>query len=243
MPNWCHTNIYFYGEESIVFDFYKKLNKWINAEESICENCFGVSWLGNIIGYTFGKNFVKEREYDTNLRFRGWIRSLDEPENFSVKKDTWFFTATMESAWYPHMKMWYLVIEKLYGKNANIHIAYHAKEPGMRLYCILDQDHIIYKTEKVYHIDAWDINDKSGLKKCSCEYEEDELIEIIKEFFNINCTENMLDDIDKLNETIREIIKESGQSENDCGFYIKKYKIVKTGNFNYYGGKVTLSNV
>ena len=243
MPNWCHTNIYFYGEESIVLDFYKKLNKWINAEESICENCFGVSWLGNILGYTFGENFVKEREYDTSLKFRGWIESLDKPENFSVKRGTWFFTATMESAWCPHMKMWYLVIEKLYGKNANIHIAYHAKEPGMRLYCIFDPDHIIYKTEKVYHIDAWDINDKSGLKKYSCEYEEDELIELIKELFGINCTDNMLDDIDKLNKTIREIIKESGQSENNCEFYINKYKIVKTGNFNYYGGKVTLSNL
>lgn len=233
MTNWCHTNIYFYGEESIVLDFYKKLNKWINAEESLCENHFGVSWLGNILGYIFGKNFVKEHEYDTNLKFRGWIESLDEPENFSVKKDTWFFTATMESAWYPHIKMWYLVIEKLYGKNANIHIAYHAKEPGMGLYCIFDPDHIIYKTEKVYHIDVWDINNKSGLKRYSCEYEEDELIELIKELFGINCTDNMLDDIDKINKTIREIIKESGQSENDCEFYINKYKIVKTGDFNY----------
>ena len=53
----------------------------------------------------------------------------------------------------------------------------------------------------------------------------------------------MLDDIDKLNKTIREIIKESGQSENNCEFYINKYKIVKTRNFNYYGGKVTLSNL
>lgn len=156
MPNWCYTSMYFYGEESIVFDFYNKLNKWINAEESLCKSDFGVSWLGNILGYTFGKDFVEEHKYDTNLSFRGLIQFLDEPEKFSAKKDIWFFNAYVMSAWCPLIKMWYLVIEKLYGKNANINIAYTAEESGMGVYCICDPDHIIYDTENVYRVDAWD---------------------------------------------------------------------------------------
>lgn len=228
MSNWCCTNMYFYGDESIILDFHKKLTKWINAEESICENSFGISWLGNILGYTFGKDFVKEHAHDTNLDFRGWVQFLDTPEKFGTKKekDVWLFNVTMESAWCPHMKMWYLVIEKLYGKDANIHIAYSAEETGMGLYCLCDPDHIIYDTEKVYRVDAWDINRKFGLEECFCEYEEDELIKAIKDFFDISCTKDMLDDADKLNKMIQDIIKESGQSENDCGFYVKKYEIV-----------------
>lgn len=233
MSNWCCTNMYFYGEESIIFDFHKKLTKWINAKESICENGFGVSWLGNILGYTFGKDFVKEHAYDTNLDFRGWVQFLDAPEKYGTKKekDTWLFNVTMESAWCPHIKMWYLVIEKLYGKDANIHIAYSAEETGMGLYCLYDPDHIIYGTEKVYRVDAWDMKDRFGLEECFCEYEEDELIEAIKDFFDIDCTEDMLNDTDKLNETIQEIIKESGQSEDDCGFYVYKYDIAKKEDY------------
>lgn len=231
MTNWCHTSIYFYGEESIVFDFYEKINTWINAEESIYKNGFGVSWLGNILGHTFGKDFVKEHEYDTNLGFRGLIQFLDEPEKFSVEKDIWFFNAYVASAWCPLMKMWYLVIEKLYGKNANIHIAYTAEESGMGVYCICDPDHIIHDTENVYHIDAWDTNYRFGLEECFCEYEEDELIEVIKDFFDISCTKDMLDDTDKLNEMIQDVIKESGQPKGDCGFYVCKYRIAKKEDY------------
>ena len=32
-------------------------------------------------------------------------------------------------------------------------------------------------------------------------------------------------DADKLNEMIQDVIKKSGQSEDDCGFYIYKYDI------------------
>ena len=231
MPNWCYTSIYFYGEESIIFDFHKKLNTWLNAEESICENGFGISWLGNILGYTFGKDFVEEHVHDTNLSFRGWVDFLDEPESCSVKKDMWLFNVTMESAWCPHMKMWYLVIEKLYGKNADIHIAYSAEELGCALYCVCDPDHIIYDTEKIYHVDTWDINNRFGLEECFSEYEEDELIGVIKDLFDISCTMDMFDDIDELNETIKEAIKESGQSEYDCGFYIRKYEIAKKEDY------------
>ena len=224
MPNWCNTNMYFYGEESIILDFHKKLTKWINADESICENGFGVSWLGNILGYTFGKDFVKEHEYDDNINFRGWVEFLDTPEKHK-EKDVWLFNVTMKSAWYPHITMWYLVIEKLYGKNANINIAYSAEETGMRLYCLYDPDHIIYDTENVYRVDAWDAKCRFGLEECLCEYEEGELIEVIKDFFNISCTKDMLNDTDKLNEMIQDIIKKSGQSEDDCGFYVYKYDI------------------
>ena len=56
-------------------------------------------------------------------------------------------------------------------------------------------------------------------------YEEEELIELIKDFFDISCTKDMLDDTDKLNEMIQDVIKKSGQSEDDCGFYVYKYDI------------------
>ena len=175
-------------------------------------------------GYTFGKDFVKEHEYDDNINFRGWVEFLDTPEKHK-EKDVWLFNVTMKSAWYPHITMWYLVIEKLYGKHANINIAYSAEETGMRLYCLCDPDHIIYDTENVYHVDAWDAKCRFGLEECLCEYEEGELIEVIKDFFDISCTKDMLDDTDKLNEMIQDIIKKSGQSEDDCGFYVYKYDI------------------
>lgn len=230
MPNWCATNIFFYGNEELIKDFHRKLTKWLSADKSIYKNSFGVGWLGNVLAYTFGNDFVKENISNDNLRFRGLVEYMDEEISHCKlevgSKDVCFFRVDTESAWCPHMKMWYLIIEKLYGKNADISIAYVSDEPGIGVYCICDPDHIIYDTEKVYRVDAWDINCKFGLEECFCEYGEDELIKAIKDFFDISCTKDMLDDADKLNEMIQDVIKESGQSENDCGFYVKKYEIV-----------------
>lgn len=233
MPNWCTTRLHFYGEETIVVDFYEKLTGWFNAKESIYEykNNFGIQWLGNILAYTFGKAFVKEHEHDTDLNFRGWIQDIDTFAEYNAEKKVWLFTATMESAWCPHMRMWYLILEKLYGKDADIHISYISDEPNMGSYFIHDPDHIIYKSENIYHVEAWDMNDRFGLEECDCEYEKKDLIEVLKDFFDIECTEDMLDDTDKLNEMIQEVIKESGQPKGDCGFYVCKYRIAKKEDY------------
>lgn len=231
MSNWCNTSMYFYGEESIVTDLHKKVTKWLNAKELIYKSDFGIPWLGNVLAYTFGKDFVKEHEYDANLNFRGWIQDLDSIIEYDTEKKVWLFTIGMESSWYPHLKMWYLVLEKLYGKNADIHIAYMSDEPGMRSYHMYDPDHIIYDTEKIYHVDAWDANYKFGFEECVSEYEEEELIATIKDFFNITCTGDMLDDLDNLNEMIQKAIKDSGESDDDCGFYISKYKVAKKEDY------------
>lgn len=231
MPNWCTTRLHFYGEESIVTDFYEKLSDWINAKESIYESDFGIKWLGNILAYTFGKAFVTVHKHDTNLNFRGWLQDIDTFAEYDTEKKVWLFTATMESAWCPHMRMWYLVLEKLYGKDADIHIAYVSDEPNMGSYFIHDPDHIIYKSENVYHVDAWDLIDRFGLEECDCDYEEDELTEALRDFFGINCTKEMLNSIGRLNEIIQEAIEDSGLTDYDCGFHIKKYEITKKGDY------------
>ena len=49
MPNWCFTSYVVTGEEKEVCDLYEKMLSLEEREESLVENGFGKSWLGNLV--------------------------------------------------------------------------------------------------------------------------------------------------------------------------------------------------
>lgn len=118
MPNWCITNITIKHENVNTFE--KLLDDW--TAKNYCENEFGLSWLGNILGNS-GVDFMDEETEKFSVRCRGRICEyyVDGSE----------LLITTETAWDPMLKMWYKIIDH-YLPGAEL--IYTAEEPGMGVY-------------------------------------------------------------------------------------------------------------
>ena len=49
MPNWCFTSFVVRVEDKEVCDLYEKMRSLEQREESLVENGFGKTWVGNLV--------------------------------------------------------------------------------------------------------------------------------------------------------------------------------------------------
>lgn len=131
MPNWCYTDINFYGSKKDISDFFNRIDEYISKNFRTTD--FGTNWLGNILcGFGLGD---KIDDPETKLRCRGsleFISDLDiEDENAAS------FSITTSTAWGPMIKMWHAIIEKHYANRIELH--WIAEEPNTYLYLTDDK--------------------------------------------------------------------------------------------------------
>lgn len=217
MPNWCSTNMIFYGKNrGLVEDFRNNIRSWISVDGY--PNSFGKEWLGNILYHVFGKEFVEKTTYSGYLAYRGQISWLDDYEiSYDKHLGYYYFYLDTETAWVPHLKMWKLVLNKLY-PNGEIKYAYSAQEPGCNVNmlwdpdCIMrfypDQKYIInsYCNDEIKYGSIYDLNGEIINSKTA--------INIVKELFNIDCSK-YIDDIDRVNEEISAYLEKKADNKDD----------------------------
>lgn len=131
MPNWCYTDINFYGSEKNISDFFNRVNEYTSKNFRATD--FGTNWLGNILcGFDLGDRIDTT---ENKLRCRGsleFISGLDiEDENAAS------FSITTSTAWGPMIKMWHAIIEKHYANRIEMH--WIAEEQGSLLYLTDDK--------------------------------------------------------------------------------------------------------
>lgn len=230
MPNWCSTNIAFYGNAEIIKDFNEKLTKW-TKEEPLYGSDFGSVWLGNILAHTFGIDFVDSTLNNRDLKYRGYITYVDDDlydviGNYGITGKKYFSVYT-DTAWAPMIKMWRLIINKLYGKWADIHIAYMANEEGCELNWIWDPEHIIADSQLLYHLSVYnedDIEQLDNIEIVDCT--ADVLIGLLEELFSIKCNDTkLLSDLKSVNDEIELWMEKKGFY--DSSFIISAYEIIK----------------
>lgn len=102
MPNWCLNRINIICKDNeVLTELKNKIEFWTSF--NYCENGFGLDWLGNIVG---NSGLDNNENGDFSIRCRGRIIYLEQFNN-ELNIDT-------ETAWSPHVKMWKLLVDKLY---------------------------------------------------------------------------------------------------------------------------------
>ena len=150
MPNWCDTEYRFYGKTGDIKAFHSKLTKWTSKD--YCENCYGNSWLGNILigaGFDMELNEDGRIPYWEHIGCRGLITGLSDIS--ILENDTAEFTAVTESAWCATPVLWVAVIQKF---SWDITFDFLEVEPGMGIYCRYFGDGRM-ESEPEYYADAW----------------------------------------------------------------------------------------
>ena len=110
MPNWCFSSYVATGDEKEVCDLYEKMRSLEEREESLVENGFGKTWLGNLVTlldgdwntiYCRGEWSELEKDDDNSaLRFNAWSAwgDPDEVIDFLQKH-------------YPHLEFYFIAEE------------------------------------------------------------------------------------------------------------------------------------
>lgn len=125
MPNWCYTQIKI--EDKNVETFKKKIEEW--TSHNYCENDFGNTWLGNVVGNS-GIDNRDSREF--SISCRGSIMSMEQTNDNTLIIHT-------ETAWSPALKMWRVLLEN-YLPGASL--TFVAEECGMELYVTNDPSYV-----------------------------------------------------------------------------------------------------
>lgn len=120
MPNWCFTSYVVTGEEKEVCDLYEKMLSLEEREESLVENGFGKTWLGNLVTLLGG-------DWNTIYCRGDWSNLEKDDDNGALRFDT-------ETAWSEPCQ----VINFLRGKYPNLEFYFLAEEPGMEYYVTND---------------------------------------------------------------------------------------------------------
>lgn len=125
MPNWCYTQIKI--KDKNVETFYKKIEEW--TSHNYCENGFGNTWLGNIVGNSGIDNMDSG---DFSVSCRGSITDM-----FMENEDT--LAICTETAWSPALRMWRILLNK-YLPDATL--TFIAEESSMGLYITNDPSYV-----------------------------------------------------------------------------------------------------
>ena len=85
MPNWCFSSYVATGDAKEVCDLYEKMRSLEEREESLVENGFGKSWLGNLVTLLGG-------DWNTIYCRGDWSDLTKDDDNGALRFDT-------ETAW------------------------------------------------------------------------------------------------------------------------------------------------
>lgn len=167
MPNWCSTNVYFYGKHKDLTAFAERINKTFSNKERVNYN-----WLG----YLLQDLDIK----DDNISCRGWVQWDDISDFLSGKQE--YFSMDIEDAWAPHIEVFRKMIEVM-GLKDEVTFLYSAEEPGCELYITNDDRGIIFGG---YIMRIYTDSGYSGKLIEYCEYPEceTELIATYNELFH-----------------------------------------------------------
>lgn len=170
MPNWCYTYITINcRDQKSAETMHENIKEWMSS--NYCENDFGNTWLGNIIGNS-GIDSINENGI-FSLRCRGAITYLDQD-------DEQIFIIT-ETAWKPMLRMWSILCDTYLGKeqyeliySTNLNGEYFSNDPidfNSYFYDVINQSE---DSDKVLLI-------LDHYKKKSCEYlSENEITQFLK---------------------------------------------------------------
>ena len=120
MPNWCFTSYVVTGDEKEVCDLYEKMRSLEEREESLVENGFGKTWLGNLVTLLGG-------DWNTIYCRGDWSDLTKDDDNGALRFDT-------ETAWCDADE----TIAFLQEKYPNLEFYFIAEEPGMGYYATND---------------------------------------------------------------------------------------------------------
>lgn len=157
MPNWCFSSYVATGDAKEVCDLYEKMRSLEEREESLVENGFGKTWLGNLVTLLGG-------DWNTIYCRGSWYDLEKDDDNGALR----FYA---ESAWSEPCQ----VINFLRGKYPNLEFYFIAEEPGMEYYVTNDADGE-YFPERYYFSEADDPEPYN--------YEEDELDDFLRDVGN-----------------------------------------------------------
>lgn len=206
MPNWCSTDIMFYGEQKQVQALLQTLEAIRNNPQG-GKSDFGNGWLGHI---------VKHFDLNPEIRHRGSIIDIYEHSDDA-------FMVTCEDAWAPMVELWRAVIEHFPEVSFDI----RAEEPGCGLYLNTDTSGVYFPDRFLVELDydyalneeikqiaeAWPI--RPGDREF---YEnEKDLLDDMSRFFDMH-----VEDMEVLNREI-EIFNETYE-EKGLALYLRIYE-------------------
>lgn len=120
MPNWCNTSYVVTGDENEVCDLYEKMRSLEEREESLVENGFGKTWLGNLVTLLGG-------DWNTIYCRGDWSDLVKDDDNGALRFDT-------VTAWCDADE----TIAFLQEKYPNLEFYFISEEPGMGYYATND---------------------------------------------------------------------------------------------------------
>lgn len=122
MPNWCFSSYVVTGDEKEVRDLYEKMKSLEDRKESLVENGFGKSWLGNLVTL-LGGDWKK-------IYCRGEWSDLDkDDDDGALRFDT-------DTAWSEPDE----VVAFLKKHYPSLRFYFVAEEPGMGYYVTNDAE-------------------------------------------------------------------------------------------------------
>lgn len=211
MPNWCSTDIVFYGERE---DIEKLREKLISVEDKDFDikNDFGKKWLGFVLE-TFDISY--EDAY-----CRGWINYISEI--FENEKGPHFFVQT-EDAWGPMYEVWDAVLEKI---EDPVKMEILAEEPGCGVYINTDTSGKFFDERYMINILA----DTDEEVKRLCEGKDDDYVA----FINENLYENNFNTFEEVKNFVKKLIGEELDSVEKVEKTLEKFSKKYDTRINFY---------
>lgn len=197
MPNWCNTSYVVTGDENEVCDLYEKMRSLEEREESLVENGFGKTWLGNLVTLLGGdwntvycrgewEYIEKDEDGEGNVILRFSVTSAwsdpDDTINFLKRK-------------YPSLAFYFI-----------------AEEPGMGYYATNDVEGDFFP-ERYYFSEPDDPEPYN--------YEEDEFDDFLRDVGNFLGKE-----LKSIAEAEAAVCEYNKDKEFDEMIEIKVYKVV-----------------
>ena len=179
MPNWCFTSYVVTGDENEVCDLYEKMRSLEEREESLVENGFGKSWLGNLVTLLGG-------DWNTIYCRGDWSGLEKDNDNGALRFDT-------ETAWNDPDE----VVTFLQGKYPSLEFYFITEEPGMGYYATNDVEGDFFP-ERYYFSEPDDPEPYN--------YEEDEFDDFLRDVGNFVGKE--LKSIEEAQEAVNEYNKD-----------------------------------
>ena len=151
MPNWCSSTIYFYTKEkNVIEEFKNKVEEIYNGTATV-KNGFGSGWLGDYVNTLLDPEYHADTE--KGPRCRGSLELYDELA-IEEQGEYWCFHIYTETAWYPMIKMWQMILDKHYPQ---IKIAFRAEESGDDIYVRHDPENLFFEFDNFFVL--YDIGD------------------------------------------------------------------------------------
>ena len=175
MPNWCFSSYVATGDAKEVCDLYEKMRSLEEREESLVENGFGKTWLGNLVTLLGG-------DWNTIYCRGDWTSLEKDSDDSAVRFDT-------ETAWSDPNE----VIDFLQEKYPNLEFYFIAEEPGMNYYATNDTAGEFFPYR--YSVIPYDSGEEY-------QYEEGEEREFFDEIANI--TGQQINSLEEVEEAVRE---------------------------------------